>query len=190
MRIADTGCLTVPRLCALYLVLGLLLASEPLWANSGDPVGEVTPLEQRGEWLYEYLGWIDLFSVQLFDEPGRRAEAILGPVPKRLRIRYYRDFSAEAFARVTRAGIAGNYPAEQMGALEQSIARFNALYRPVRKGDVYEVVYSPELGTELLLNGQTLGSVEGEAFAEAFFSIWLGRVPIDGRLRAALLGEG
>jgi hypothetical protein len=46
----------------------------------------------------------------------------------------------------------------------------------------------PGAGTELALNGNRLGVVEGADFAAAYFRIWLGDSPVDTRLRDQLLG--
>ena len=40
----------------------------------------------------------------------------------------------------------------------------------------------------LLVNGTEKGRIEGSAFAQAYFSIWLGEKPVSGKLKNELLG--
>jgi hypothetical protein len=56
----------------------------------------------------------------------------------------------------------------------------------VKPGDRYALTYVPGVGTELALNGTTLGTVEGADFAAAVFAIWLGPQAIDESLKTQL----
>jgi hypothetical protein len=58
----------------------------------------------------------------------------------------------------------------------------------VEPGDRYAITYVPGVGTELSLNGQTRGIIEGQDFASALFALWLGEKPFDKRFKADLLG--
>jgi hypothetical protein len=49
------------------------------------------------------------------------------------------------------------------------------------------LTYIPGKGTELALNGESKGVVEGDDFAAALFSIWLGSKPISESLKKELL---
>ncbi|MEJ2519407.1 MAG: chalcone isomerase family protein [Desulfuromonadales bacterium] len=55
-------------------------------------------------------------------------------------------------------------------------------------GDRYRLIYRPGTGTELRLNDRRLGTIPGDDFAVAYFSLWLGEQPIDKRFRDRLLG--
>jgi chalcone isomerase-like protein len=58
----------------------------------------------------------------------------------------------------------------------------------VSPGDRYALTYVPDVGTELRLNEESLATIPGEDFAEAYFGIWLGDQPLDEGLRDKLLG--
>ncbi len=73
-------------------------------------------------------------------------------------------------------------------AAEREIEGVAALYEDVEPGDRYALTYLPGVGTELSRNGVPRGRVGGAAFAAALFAIWLGDHPIDGGLKADLLG--
>lgn len=45
--------------------------------------------------------------------------------------------------------------------------------------DRYSLTYMPGVGTELALNDNPLGVIDGADFAAAYFRIWLGDHPID-----------
>jgi len=55
-------------------------------------------------------------------------------------------------------------------------------------GDRYSLTYIPGKGTELALNGEHKGTIEGSEFAAALFSIWLGNKPIDKTFKKQILG--
>ncbi|MEZ4602708.1 MAG: chalcone isomerase family protein [Desulfobacterales bacterium] len=74
-------------------------------------------------------------------------------------------------------------------ALQPEIAQLNALYKDVKPGDEYRATYIPGIGTELALNGTVLGVVPGAEYSAAFFSIWIGKNPIDKGFRNNLLGK-
>ena len=61
------------------------------------------------------------------------------------------------------------------------------MYEDVKPGDRYSLTYIPGKGTELALNGEPKGIVEGSEFAAALFSIWLGKKPIDESFKKQIL---
>jgi hypothetical protein len=72
--------------------------------------------------------------------------------------------------------------------IENHIIIFNTFYRDVTPGDRYRAEYNPGDGTTLYLNGKALGTIKGDEFSKAFFSIWIGKNPIDKKFRDRLLG--
>ena len=75
----------------------------------------------------------------------------------------------------------------ELERLRGRLERLNAAYRDVKPGDRYALTYLPGRGTELSLNGSPLTVIEGADFAAAYFGIWLGRRPIDEKLKRELL---
>ena len=65
----------------------------------------------------------------------------------------------------------------------------NSLYENVQPGDRYSLTYIPGKGTELALNGESKGLIEGPDFAAAVFSIWLGPKPISDSFKRQILGR-
>jgi len=56
------------------------------------------------------------------------------------------------------------------------------------KKDMFDLVYLPGSGVEVLKNGQSKVVVPGLAFKEALFRIWLSEDPIQASLKKAMLG--
>lgn len=149
------------------------------------PEGVVT----RGAGLYEYLGWIDVLEASFFDAPADRGASPLRPVAKCLVIEYKRGFSARQFRKVTVEGIQANTDDATYARIEGQVEAFNLLYRDVEAGDRYALTFVPGRGTTLALNGDPLGLIEGDTFATALYSIWLGQVSMDRGLKRDLLGD-
>ncbi|MDJ0841832.1 MAG: chalcone isomerase family protein [Acidobacteriota bacterium] len=77
-------------------------------------------------------------------------------------------------------------------AMQSKIDAFNAMFtEKTKKGNTYDVVYTPGSGVEVRFNGNAVGKVEGLDFKKAVFSIWLGEKIPDKNLRGlktAMLG--
>lgn len=73
---------------------------------------------------------------------------------------------------------------------KQKIDKFNSFFtKPALKGDIYQIMYSPEAGTSVWFNNKKIGSVIGFDFKKAVFSIWLGENTNLEKLKEAMLGE-
>lgn len=113
-------------------------------------------------------------------------EVFLGKEPHRLVLQYYREISARDIVKATEMSLDKN-PALDRAAVQPSFDRINALYVDVRKGDQYELVYEPGVGTSLVYNGTVVDTVAGEDFARALFGIWLSPYTLSTSLREKLL---
>ena len=86
-------------------------------------------------------------------------------------------------------GLEKNVSPANMQALAPRLAIFNKLFRTVRKGDVIRIDYLPDSGTQVRINGEWRGTVEGNDFFRALLSIWLGEKPVTKSLRNGMLGK-
>ena len=146
-------------------------------------------LPLRGQALLRYMIFIKAYAGALYMPADVDYRRVLDPVPRRLELAYFHAISADDFAKATRQKMADNVTPAQMKMLDNRLDRFNALYRDVQPGDRYALTFLPGQGTELSLNGQRLGVIDGDDFAAALFAIWLGPKPIDRSFKKALLGE-
>ncbi len=139
--------------------------------------------------LLRYRIFIKAYVAALYIGEGVDASRVLDDVPKRLEIEYFWAIKGPDFAKAGDKGIADNVDAATLARLRPRIDRLNALYTDVKPGDRYALTYLPGVGTELALNGQRRGVIEGHDFATALFSVWLGRNALDATLRDDLLAQ-
>ena len=138
--------------------------------------------------LLRYRLFIKAYVAALYLGDGADAGDVLADVPKRLELSYFWSISGADFGKAGDQILMQNVDAQTLAALRPRLDRINAWYRDVKPGDRYSLTYVPGVGTELALNGDRLGVVEGADFAAAYFRIWLGDNPIDSPLRNQLLG--
>jgi hypothetical protein len=74
--------------------------------------------------------------------------------------------------------------------IADQISQFMAtLDDAIEVGDVYEFIYLPDKGLDVLRNSRHLDTIEGLDFKKAFFGIWLSDNPIQKSLKKAMLGS-
>ena len=146
-----------------------------------------TPLSLHGAGVLRFKVFFKGYAAALYLGDGVEPDQSLDDVPRRLEIEYLWSIPADAFARATVEQISRNVDEATLERLRSSIDRLNELYTDVKPGDRYAVTYVPGEGTELALNGEARGRIEGAEFSTALFAIWLGREPVDEPLRKQLL---
>ena len=112
---------------------------------------------------------------------------------KRLQLRMLHGATPEDFNKALVSGIRKNSSEGEltrlqarMGQLEQTIVSIGG----IRKGDVIDFDYVPELGTTLSVNGAGKGpAIAGADFYAAVLGIFVGEHPVDARLKRGLLGQ-
>ena len=145
-----------------------------------------TPLRLKGAGvLHRYF--IKGYAAALYLGEGVAAERALENVPRRIEIEYFRAIPAEAFVSATVKGVLRNVDPGTHARIRGSVGRMNGLYEDVVPGDRYALTYIPGVGTELSLNGEFRGVVEGAEFSAALFGIWIGVAALDDGLRDELL---
>ncbi len=180
--------------CAILALAAHAAAAAPPTRVEGvefEPTVKVgsTLLNLKGAALLRYRVVFRAYVAALYLAPGTNPADVLSDVPKRLEIEYFWGIGAADFAEAMLDRIALNLPRAEFARLEPRITEFNRLYVDVSPGDRYSLTYEPGVGTELALNGTPLGTSTGPEFAQAAFSIWLGKEPLDIALKTALLGR-
>lgn len=143
----------------------------------------------RGSGLLRYMIIIKAYVGAFYLNEGVPVRDALKDVERRLVLHYFHAIDAEDFADATTEMIKENVPPDRFLALQPEIRQLNDLYQDVKPGDEYRATYIPGMGTELALNGMPLGVVPGAEYSAAFFSIWIGKNPIDKNFRDSLLGK-
>jgi len=146
-----------------------------------------TSLQLHNAALLRYLLVIKAYVAALYLPEGVPADRALDDLPKRLEISYLVPIQGSDFGKGAAPVLERNLSPRQLAEIQERVERLNASYRDVKAGDRYSLTYLPGQGTELALNGSPLITIEGEDFAAAYFGIWLGRDPIDEKLKRDLL---
>ena len=189
MKISDRDIL------AICLITLLMLTSLAYGAEIEDVVFEdsVTvngkTLSVRGTGLFRYLGVIKAYVGALYVEEGTTTADVLSDTAKRLEIEYFHAIKGEDFGPATDKIIVKNTDPETLERLRSKIDAHNALYKDVQPGDRYALTYIPGRGTELALNGEPIGLIEGAEFAAAIYAMWLGETPMNKSFKRQLMGS-
>ena len=110
---------------------------------------------------------------------------------KRVSMHFLRELSAEALLKGMNEGFSDNNNAAEMVAIEPQMKLFRDMMtsaKEVKKGGVIVLDFT-SAGTQVNINGKSLGTVEGEAFNQALLRVWLGAKPVDASLKKAMLGQ-
>lgn len=73
------------------------------------------------------------------------------------------------------------------GGIDQMIEAMNA--NPLKRGVAYTLTYEPGVGTTMTRNGADPVLIEGLAFKQALFGIWLGDKPAQASLKTRMLAK-
>jgi hypothetical protein len=76
----------------------------------------------------------------------------------------------------------------QVSVLKERVAKLNAWMTDMKIGQRLTFIRRPKSGVEVSVNGVSKGTLEGDDFARAFVSIWLGPTPPNPELKSGLLG--
>lgn len=85
-------------------------------------------------------------------------------------------------------GLEANLSDAEMKALKPQLEKFNSLFQTLHKGDILRIDYVPDTGTEVRINDEWRGVVEGNNFYRSLLKIWIGSNPISSSLKQAMLG--
>jgi hypothetical protein len=144
-------------------------------------------LKLRGAGLLRVMLFAKIYVAALYLPQDHPSKLALSDVPKRLEVAYLRSIAGNDFGPATNKKISDNVDPQTFEMLQPRLEYHNSLYQDVKPGDRYALTYIPGKGTELTLNGEPKGTVEGADFAAALFSIWLGPKPISESLKKELL---
>lgn len=106
---------------------------------------------------------------------------------KRVRMTMLRDLTKDQIVEAIREGFDKNAKA-QLPKLKDRLDTFIAQIPDIKKGEVLDLTYIPGKGTVVTTKSGDAASVEGKDFADALFSVWLGKAPVDENLKKGMLG--
>lgn len=114
-------------------------------------------------------------------------EILQSPEPKALDIHFLRDVAAPTAREAWRLGFEQNCKPPCYLSV-QNVERFLAAVPPIRRGDNYVLIFTPQ-GATVMLNGRSFADIADPLFARLILSTFIGREPATTRLKRELLGE-
>ena len=121
-------------------------------------------------------------------KPSTDADAILAAsAPKQLVLHFVRNAGRSDLSKAWDEGFEANAK-EQLAALKERIEKLKTLMADMKSGDQLSFTHKPGKGVAVDMGGATKGMIEGDDFAKALLSIWLGAHPPNAGLKTGLLG--
>jgi len=118
-------------------------------------------------------------------------EIIADSGPKRVAMHILIDeLTAQELTASLNNALAANHIPAELALIESRIRDMNRMMNSIgviKKGGVIHLDYLPGTGTRVTVNGEQKIIIKGEDFFQAMLRIWIGRKPVDGRLRDAML---
>jgi Chalcone isomerase-like len=158
-------------------------------AYAAKDVHEGSTFHLQGAGRWKWKGVVPVYSSALYLEKPEDAGKLDQPVPRCLVITYYREVGKKDLVEAADVHLRKNLTPAQMTAIADPLKRINALYRDVKEGDRYHLVFRPGTGTELIFNGVSQGVIPGDEFGPLYFTVWLGPKCVSDRLRDEMLGK-
>jgi hypothetical protein len=186
------------RFIGLIIIMMLIIVANSPLIHAAEVEGayyrdsytyENVKINRVGVGLFRYWAF-KAYTGALYLEEGASADDVLSDRAKRIELEYMRPIKGKDFGPATEKMIIKNVESETYTKILPQLKYHNSLYEDVRPGDRYSLTYIPGIGTELALNGESKGIIEGADFASAVFSIWLGPKPISRSFKNQLLGLG
>jgi hypothetical protein len=182
------------------LTVFLLLAGPGPFGHAAEVAGlripdqvrlhhDATPLKLNGAGIRRKLFFKIYVGALYLPAPAHATAAVLAmPGPKRVSMHFlYKEVSQEKLANGWRDGFENNLAGNVFESLRDRLARFNNLFRTVRRGDVIALDFLPDGTTEVWINNELQGQVPGTDFQRALLLVWLGDDPADDDLKRAML---
>jgi hypothetical protein len=116
------------------------------------------------------------------------AHALLGSnTPKELLLHFLHNVSDDDLKKGWEEGFEHN-ASEQLAALHERLERLKGWMTDIQSGQRLIFIHKPGAGLQVEVNGTVKGTIQGDDFATAFLSIWLGAHPPNPGLKSGLLG--
>jgi len=146
-------------------------------------------LSFRGGGLLKWL-FFKVYVAALYLPEDVSNGNVLDNKPKKMIFHFFSDMTAEQFAESGEALLQKNATQDERSQIKEKLEAIHDMYRDVKKGERYSLTYLPGKGTELALNDEVLGVIDGYDFAAIYYRIWLGDNPVSEGLKYALLNNG
>jgi hypothetical protein len=107
--------------------------------------------------------------------------------PDELILHFVRNVGVDDLTKAWNEGFERNSQ-QQLPAFKERIAKLNSWMSDMKTGQRLSFIRRPGAGIEVGVDGAVKGTIEGDDFARALLSIWLGETPPNPELKQGLLG--
>jgi hypothetical protein len=175
-------------------VLLALLIALPALAREREGVVAPPTIQVEGKTL-NLMGmglrkklWFKVYLASLYlENPTEDAgQVIASDQIKRVQMNMLRDLERGKIVEAVQEGFQRN-SGPQMPNLQERLDRFLRAVPDLRGGQTIVITYYPGRGTLIKAGGGEEVSLPGKDFADALFSVWLGKQPVDGELMQEML---
>jgi hypothetical protein len=125
-----------------------------------------------------------LYAAKPSNDPNA---VITSSTPVELTLHFVRNVSVDDLTNAWTEGFSRNSDG-QVAAIKDRIAQLNGWMTNMKTGERLTFIRRPGAGIQVDVNGAVRGTIEGDDFAKAFLSIWLGAKPPNPELKSGLLG--
>lgn len=180
-------------LLSIALVLSLTASAQDITSH-----GVTFPSKMKiGEKVVKYNGsglrekyFIDLYvsALYLVSQTSDAKKVIGADEEMCIRIKLVSDkVTRDKFVETVKEGFENSTSGK---ATESEIDSFMKVFsKSFKKGDDIILIYKPNIGVQVYMNGEKLGTQSGLEFKKALWGIWFGDVPADKALKSAMLGK-
>ena len=136
--------------------------------------------------------FIDLYvgGLYLQNKSNSPKEIIEGDEPMAIRLHIISSLiTSKKMENATREGFE-NATKGNTEPIKSQIEKFISVFQEkINEDDIFDLLYSPGKGVEVFKNGELKSIIEGLAFKQALFGIWLSDKPAQKSLKEEMLGK-
>ncbi|MGK2856763.1 MAG: chalcone isomerase family protein [Thermoanaerobaculia bacterium] len=178
----------------LALALVILALSIPAFAGELKGVSmadritvEGKPLVLNGMGLRTKMTFKVYVAGLYLEAATKNAELVLSSEAiRRVEMVMMRDLEKGKIIDAVETGFEKNNKAK-LPSLRARLDQFNAGLTDLKEGDKLVITYVPTKGVSVQSGSKSI-SIEGKDFADALFAVWLGKHPVDEKLKSGMLG--
>ncbi len=123
------------------------------------------------------------------EQKSTKGEDILAAdAVRRVDLKMLRDLDKKAITEAIRSGFEKN-AGDKLAGLKDKLDKFVANITDLKEGETLTVLYVPGKGTRIDGAKGEAYTADGKDFADALFSVWVGKHPVDDDLKKGLLGS-
>jgi hypothetical protein len=173
-------------LCAFAALSAAALEREGVTSEPTIEVGG-TQVHLMGMGLRKKL-WFKVYVASLYLEKPTQdpAQVIASDQVKRVEMHMLRELERGKIIEAVQEGFQRN-SAQDMPRLRERLDKFLKIIPDLKGGDTIVITYRPGRGTFIKAGGGEEIALEGKDFADALFSVWLGKFPVDDGLKNEML---